>query len=204
MARKPAAASTEHTGAVVEADVPIDSLIDNPRNPNVHPEQQITALMASLRVRGQYRPVLARQANRMLVTGHGVREAAKRLGWETIRVAFWDVDQVTADQAMLGDNRLGEGSARSDERVAELLREIPEDDWLSVGFTDDEAASLLRGFQETELVVREIAVSQVYDQFWISVRGPLVRQAMVLQQLKTLLAEYRDVTVELGVIKGDL
>lgn len=190
------------TGALTEEDAPIDSLVENPRNPNIHPEDQLDRLMASLRTRGQNRPVLARKANRMLIGGHGVRMAAKRLGWTHIRVALWDVDQATADQAMLADNRLAQLSSPNHDRVAELLREMPATDWLGVGFSVDEATKLMDSLTEGELEVREIDTHTVNDQFWITVRGPLVEQAHVLQHLKDVLQQYGGVSVELGTVAG--
>src|ERR1700678_1586121 len=77
---------------LVEEDAPLDSLLDNPRNPNKHSDDQIARLAASLTARGQYRAIIARKANRMLIAGHGVRMAARSLGWTTIRVVLWDVE----------------------------------------------------------------------------------------------------------------
>ena len=61
--------------------VAIGELRPNPKNPNKHSEDQINRLMASLRLDRQTRPLLARKANRMLIAGHGVHTAARRLGW---------------------------------------------------------------------------------------------------------------------------
>jgi len=188
------------SGELTEEDAPIDSLLDNPRNPNEHPDEQIERLMASLRSRGQYRAILARRENRMLIAGHGLRRAAARLGWTHIKVALWDVDQATADRAMLADNRLADLSTPNSDRVSELPREIPEADWLGVGFSADEAEKMLADLSGSELKVHEIEVSDVNDTFWISVRGPLPRQADVLKELKDLLGRYLDVTVEMGTL----
>jgi ParB family chromosome partitioning protein len=197
MTRPPVAAKTP-PAALMEEEVDVESLVDNPRNSRLHPEEQIRQLMASLKARGQYKPVLARRANRMLIAGHGVRKAVARLGWPKIKVLLWDVDQTTADAAMLGDNKLAENSSNDDDRVAELLREIPETDWLVVGYTGDEVGKLLRDLDETEIDVREIETSRVQDTFWISIRGPLTIQAEVLRKLKLLMGEYRAVTVEMS------
>lgn len=186
-------------GALLEEEADIGSLVENPRNPKAHPDDQIIRLMASLRANGQYKPVLARRENRMLIAGHGIRLAAMRLGWPKLQVAFWDVDQATADRTMLGDNRLGELSKSDDDRVAELLREIPEDEWLGVGFSGAEAEKLMADLVGGELKVDEIETGIVHDTFWINVRGPLPSQAVVLQRMKTLLDEYRDVTIEIGL-----
>lgn len=181
--------------------LPIDTLIPNPRNPNKHPEEQITRLMAELRKDGQTRPVLVRKANNMLIAGHGVTLAMKRLGLSEIRVALWDVDQATADRYMLADNRLGHLSSHDDDMVAELLRGIDRGDWLASGYSDSEAEKLLASFERRELTVHEIDTADVHDDFWIGVRGPLPRQAEVLQRIKQLLCEYPEVTVELGTIE---
>lgn len=191
--------STTTRATLIEEDAPIESLIDNPRNPNIHPDDQIERLMASLRARGQNRAILARRENRMLIAGHGVRIAARRLGWTDIRVAFWDVDQATADRAMLADNRLAELSVPDTDRVSELLREIPEMDWLSVGFNGNEAEKILEDLKDHEVRVFEIDTSQVFDTFWMTVKGPLERQALVFQRMRTLLAEYPDVSITDGI-----
>lgn len=193
----------KHDDVLSEDDVDPGSLLDNPRNPKQHPEDQIQRLMASLTALTQYRPVLARKANRMLIAGHGVRMAVQRLGWPSIRVAFWDVDQGTADRAMLGDNRLAELGRVDDDRIAELLRDIPETDWLGVGFAPDEARGLLDGLTRDELEVREIETGPVDDTFWINISGPLKQQADVLQRTKQLMSEYPAITIELGTIGLD-
>ena len=196
MAKKPA-----QPAALTEEDVDIASLVDNPRNPNRHPDEQLERLSAALATRGQNRPILARRANRMLIAGHGVRAAALRLGWSTIRVAFWDVDQATADAAMVADNRLGSLSETEDARVAELLREIPETEWSSVGYSSEEGAAMLKEFAEAEVAVLRVDADQVADVFWISVHGPLAEQAAVLQFIKQAMRDFRGVSVEIGTTR---
>lgn len=190
------------TGALVEEDADPASLVENPRNPNTHPEEQLDRLMASLRARGQNRPILARKANRMLVAGHGIRMAVMRLGWTSIKVALWDVDQATADQAMLADNRLGSLSQPDDDRVAELLREMPQGDWFAVGFSTEEASKMLLGFEADQVEVQEVDVTPVEDKFWVSIYGPLERQAEALQHLKAMMGTWPGVTIELGTTTG--
>ena len=181
--------------------LPIDTLIANPRNPNKHPEEQINRLMAALRKDGQTKPVLVRKANNMLIAGHGVTMAMRRLGLPEIRAVLWDVDQATADRYMLADNRLGHLSSHDDDMVADLLREIDRGDWLAAGYSDAEAEKLLASFERRELAVHEIDTADIRDDFWIGIRGPLPRQAEVLQRIKQLLGEYPDVAVELGTIE---
>jgi ParB-like chromosome segregation protein Spo0J len=191
------------TGPPPPVSLPVRSLVPNPRNPNIHSEQQILALAAALLLDGQTRPLLARKANKMLIAGHGVHQAALRADMTELQVILLDVDQATADRLMLGDNRLASMSSPNDARMAELLGEINAADWLATGFTKDEGDRLLVELSDADLEVREIATTEVHDLFWIAVRGPLVKQAAVLQRIKVLLAEHADVDIELGTIPDD-
>jgi ParB-like chromosome segregation protein Spo0J len=178
--------------------VPISRLIANPRNPRRHSEDQINRLMASLRADGQHKPVLIRRLNMQIIAGHGIVQAATRLGWTEISAVIWDVDQATADRVMLSDNRLGDLSTDDAEMVAELLREVAPADRFATGFTEGEAAKLFGGLGET-LEIREVATGPVQDDFWISVTGPLAKQALVLDRVRVLLAEFPDVTADVGI-----
>jgi len=196
MARRPAS-----DGPPVVQSVPIGDLRPNPRNPNVHPEEQINRLMASLRRDGQTRPVLARKANMQLIAGHAVTTAARRLQWTEINAVLWDVDQATADRVMLGDERLGELSHLDGRRVADLMREISEGDWLATGYNVEEANQILEHTDAADLEVYEIATATVTDDFWISVRGPLPMQAEVLQRMKELLGQYPNLAISLDTVE---
>lgn len=114
---------------------------------------------------------------------------------------LWDVDQQTADRVMLSDDRLQDLSELDARRVADLMKEIGETDWLATGYSVEEANKLFEGFKEGELEVFEIETSNVTDHFWVAVRGPLGEQAVVLQRMKELLAEYPSVKIEVGTVE---
>lgn len=173
-------------------------LVPNPRNPRNHSEEQIERLMASLRTDGQTKPVMARRANNMLIAGHGVHAASKRLGIERLSVVLLDVDQPTADRIMLGDNRQSDLSSADQDRVTELLREIDEADWMATGYSAEEVAKQFAAVETGDLKVVEIDTDDRADIFWISVRGPLKDQALALNRIKVLLREMPAVSVALG------
>ena len=177
----------------------IGDLLPNPANPRKHGEAQIERLQASLTTDGQTKPVLARAANKMLIAGHGITQAAKGLGWLDITVLLLDVDQATADRIMLADNRLGDLSTTDQARVTALLGSIDPADYFATGFSPEEVSKLLDKADE-ELELRELDVSEVSDEFWISVRGPLADQAEALKQLKAVMANLPALQIELGVI----
>ncbi len=187
------------SGAIEEKTVDITSLQENPRNPRNHPTEQITKLIASVGRFGQNRRVLVRKANMMIIAGHGLWGAMSAAGYDQVAVTIWDVDQKTADEYMLADNEHAKGAKDNDARIRAIIEEADPENYLSIGFDDDEAQALLTMPEET-LVIEEIDTSQLADRFWISVRGPLQQQAAALDKIKEVMASLDDVEVELGTV----
>lgn len=183
---------------MTDAVVPLDQLIENPRNPRQHPHEQIEGLAASIRHFGQPKPVLARKANNMLIAGHGVWQAMAKAGLTEIKVMFWDLPQADADAFMLADNRHPEAGHTDAAKAANLLREIEEELWGAIGYSHEEAVKDLGRLELGRIEVITVDVSDVNDQFWIVCRGPLEQQALALQQLQTVMAKLPGVEVELG------
>ena len=199
MSHTPAALRGDIMKATIRSTVKTGSIIPNPRNNRVHPPDQLAMLKASIRRFGQPRPVLVRKQNRMLIAGHGIHQGMHELGLPEIEVIFWDVDQKTADEFLLADNRLAEQSHFDRERTRNLLEEAPAEAYPALGFTDEEVAALLNEAGPSISVV-EIDTDRVDDRFWINVRGPLPQQAQALKRLQQLMTELPDVEVELGTI----
>ena len=186
--------------AIERRRVPVLEIVGNPKNPRKHPEKQVTGLAASLARFGQTKPVLLRKANLMLIAGHGVWEASKRAGLDELDAFVWDVDQDTADAYMLADNRHGDLSSPDNDRVAEILRALDEDDYTAVGFDADEVEALLGDLDADSLKVEEVDTSKVDDRAWVSIRCPLARQAEMLQKLQQAMSGIPDVEVDLGTV----
>ncbi|MFC0243240.1 hypothetical protein [Rhodopseudomonas telluris] len=72
------------------------------------------------------------------------------------------------------------------------------DNLLDLGFSPGELSKLLDELAELE--VREIETCPVDDEFWISIRGPLVHQAQLLKALQDAMKPFDGVAVELGTI----
>jgi DNA modification methylase len=88
--------------------VAIDSLTPYEGNPRKHPEKQIIKLMPSLREFGVAMPILI-DVHNVVIAGHAVLEAAKRLGIKNVPVLVadqWSSAQVRAYR--LSANRLAE------------------------------------------------------------------------------------------------
>lgn len=115
------------------------------RNYKIHPQEQIERLMQSLQKHGQPRGVVVHKNT--MVAGHGVREAALKLGWTTLWASRipdeWTDEQVLS--YLVADNEHAKGSRDDDELLAGLLSEIQqgEGELESVGWSDDEFEDLL-------------------------------------------------------------
>lgn len=180
---------------------PIDKVIPNPRNDNVHPRAQIDLLIESIRQFGQVGAVLTRKANKMLIAGHAVHQAMREAGEQNIEVDEWDVDQRTADAFLVADNRFSELSRIDPDRRRSILAELGDEfDFAAIGFTDDEVTDLLKGDDDLDIV--EVETEDVGDTFWISVRGPLAQQAMALRRLEDAMQDLEGVEVDLGTTVG--
>jgi ParB-like chromosome segregation protein Spo0J len=180
--------------------LPIKRVIPNPRNDNQHARSQIEMLTESVKHFGQPRPILVRQANHMIIAGHGVWQAMIEAGEPEIDVLLWDVDQPTADAYLLADNRFHELSSPDMDRRAELLSEIPPEDFAALGFLPAEVEAMLDGGES--LAVEEIATGDVLDRFWVGISGPLVHQAQALRRIREVMAEIPEIQVDIGVTTG--
>lgn len=125
--------------------VPVDALRPHPRNYREHPDDQLEHLAQSLREHGLYRNVVATVRGTILA-GHGVVEAAKRVGLTEVRVIRLDLadDDPKALKILAGDNELGRLGEIDDRALSEILKEIRDSDvLLGTGFSDEALANLL-------------------------------------------------------------
>lgn len=72
--------------------VPTERLVENPKNPNRHPEAQVELLAKNIKYFGWRHPVTVSKRSGFIVAGHGRLAAAKKLGaaivpW-TIRISI--------------------------------------------------------------------------------------------------------------------
>lgn len=119
-----------------------DSLKPFEGNPRKHPEKQIVKLMASIREFGVAMPIL-RDVNNVVISGHAVLEAAKRLGIKHVPVLVadqWSSAQVRAYR--LSANRLAELSHWDDALLKIELAAIIEFDETPIDILGWETAEI--------------------------------------------------------------
>jgi site-specific DNA-methyltransferase (adenine-specific) len=136
----PAPGSTRHD--LTSAQVEVRHLRPHPRNAR---NGDIETIAESLRVNGQYRPIVL-AADGTILAGNHTYMAAVSLGWDTIAAVRIDVDPESPDalRIMLADNRTADLGNYDDGLLAQLLTDLDDATGLiGSGYTGDDLADLL-------------------------------------------------------------
>lgn len=104
--------------------VAVADLIPDPANARTHPEANISALVGSLQVYGQRKPIVVNSRNNVVEAGNGTLAAAIKLGWTHIAAVFVDDDPSVAAGFAISDNRTAELAEWDNVALDALLREI--------------------------------------------------------------------------------
>jgi ParB-like chromosome segregation protein Spo0J len=170
------------------------------RNPREHSQAQIEQIAASMTEWGWTVPILVDE-NGMILAGVGRYKAAQLRGVPDAPVIVtrgWTLEQKRA--YVIADNKLNENS-----HWDESLLSLELEDLMKLG-VDPALMGMSEGDLKTSdgndeaLAVHEIAVDQVQDQFWLSVRGPLAQQADAIARIEAVMKELPGVTVDMGTM----
>ena len=132
-------------------DVPVGDLSPWEGNPRVG---DVGALMNSLLTLGQFRPILVRPDNTILA-GHHVVEAAKQLGWPTVRAVVVTVDDERAAKIVLADNRLADMGTYDLDLLVDSLTAM--DDLMGTGYDEADLAALVGSLASETLPPEDMA-----------------------------------------------
>lgn len=133
--------------------VDIAELIENPRNPNKHPEEQLKILAKVIKQNGWRAPITVSKLSGFIVKGHGRLHAAKLLGCETVPVDYQEYENESLEYAdLMADNRIAELSEIDNKKLLELFQEfdVGEVDFDLSGYTEDFYKELASAFDEYE------------------------------------------------------
>jgi hypothetical protein len=142
--------------------ISIDQLHPHPRNYQKHPDDEIAHIIESIKQHGLYRNIVIAQDNTILA-GHGVWEAAHRLGYLTvpvIRLPYARYDPY-ALKVLIGDNEI-EHLAEVDDRIlTELLKDLKDlDELLGTGYDEMMLANLVMVTRPTSEIADLDAAAQ--------------------------------------------
>lgn len=119
--------------------VAINEVEIHPLNPR---EGDIGAIITSLEVMGQYRPIVANKTTKHIVSGNHTYQAAVQLGWEKIAVHWIEVDEMEEIKILIVDNRTSDLASYDPQELNKLLTSTG---LRGTGFTAEEVSEILAG-----------------------------------------------------------
>ena len=122
--------------------VPISSLLPASYNPRTMPEDEMAALVESIRAFGFVDPAIVRRSDRLVIGGHQRIEAARRLGMLEVPVVEVDLDDDQAKALNVALNKIH--GAFDVTKLHELLDALPTDLALLTGFDEDAMRKVAR------------------------------------------------------------
>lgn len=123
----------------------VTDLVENPDNPNQHPEHQLERLAEIIAGTGWRQPVTISDLSGMVVKGHGRLRAAKLAGFKQVPVEVQHYDSKEKEVAdLIADNRIAEFAEMNVNRLNELLLSLDGTPEASLtGFNASEIAGLM-------------------------------------------------------------
>jgi hypothetical protein len=107
--------------------IPIKDLKTNPKNPQIHPESQISKLVNSMGEFGYANPILVDSTNQ-IIAGHGRLKALKKLNGITetteIQVIELPLTPEQAEAYMVTDNRISEDAEWDREKLFDVFKNL--------------------------------------------------------------------------------
>jgi site-specific DNA-methyltransferase (adenine-specific) len=130
--------------------IPIDSIQPHPRNVR---QGDVGAISESLKLHGQYRPIVVQKSTGHILAGNHTYKAAKALKWKQIAATYVDVTDDQAVRILLMDNRANDLASYDDPALAEILKQLMETEQRleGTGFDPDDLEQLLRDIDAEQL-----------------------------------------------------
>lgn len=140
----------------------IAELTFDPHNARRHGVKNKEAVISSLRRFGQQKPIVI-LSDGTIIAGNATTEAAKSLGWNEINAVVFEGTKEEAIAFAIADNRAAELATWDWDVLTEQLNLISEVDGLDfpdVGFSIDEAGSIIGGADLTAIPDDELKKQQ--------------------------------------------
>ena len=131
------------------------TLVQNPRNPNKHPQKQIELLAKIIKSQGWRAPITVSNRSGFIVRGHGRLAAALLLNCEQVPVDRQDYLTEAEEWAdLIADNRIAELAEIDNSLISELLEEIGQFDFDMdlTGYSEKQINNLLADIRTEEVL----------------------------------------------------
>lgn len=157
--------------------VDTDALVGNPRNPNKHPKEQITALAKIIKRQGWRHPIVVSNRSGFVVKGHGRLLAAKELGVKQVPVDYQDYESEASEYAdLMADNKIQEFSELDEKLSADILQDIKDSGDIELemsAFTEEALEALLAKNEKNEVKDDAFDLTYALEQATFVERGDI-------------------------------
>ncbi len=104
---------------------PVEKLVENPKNPNRHPEKQIALLAKIIKAQGFRRPIVVSKRSGFIIVGHGRFAVAKYLGMDSVPVDYQEYENEAAEWSdMVADNKIAELAEFDNAALTDMIDEL--------------------------------------------------------------------------------
>lgn len=137
--------------------VELHKLVPNPKNPNIHPIEQIERLARLIDYQGQRHPIIVSKKTGFVVAGHGRLEAIAKLGWEKAAVDYQDFENDAQEYAFIvSDNSIADWAELNKAQINKDFLDLgPEFDIEMLGIKDFVIEPFEHDLEEVELTPTE-------------------------------------------------
>lgn len=147
--------------------VPIQQLVEHPKNPNKHPDKQLELLAKVIIAQGFRRPIVVSKRSGFVIVGHGRLQAARLAGMDAVPVDYQDYENEAEEWAdMVADNKIASMADFDNEVLAEMFNELENFDEELFGMVQDDIDKLMgrleRATQENK--AKEIKIDVFEDE----------------------------------------
>lgn len=118
-------------------EVALLTLKPYPNNPR---KGDVNLIAKSLETYGQYKPITINKRTNEILAGNHTAQAARKLGWTTIKAVYIDADENTAAKIVLMDNKTSDAGGYDDATLLGLLDGLG--DLNATGYTDKDLKEL--------------------------------------------------------------
>lgn len=127
---------------VEHAEVSLYDLKMYPNNPRIG---DVNTIYESLLANGQYKPLVVNRKDNVILAGNHTFKALKRLGWANAIVWYVDVDDETAKQIMLIDNKLNDDASYDYEKLEKAIKDMQDvGQLIGTGYTEEALDEVLK------------------------------------------------------------
>lgn len=181
--------------------VAVDALKEHPKNPNTHPEDQVTLISRVIMTNGWRMPIIVSKLSGYIVKGHGRYQAALRAGWQSVPVEYQEYSSNVEELAdLVADNKIAELSFFSNDDlsmiIADIKFEFPDYDFMSsFGLSDVEIKSLVEGWNPQNSSVDDIDPKDEEAPSTIKVKCQRAQEEQLKEAIKKLLVDYPGASV---------